>query len=200
MEQDWGVPIVMLKMRDDEDKTCPFVTQEGCTIYEDRPSACRTYPLGHAVSKIRGKTEPEEFYFLVCESHCLGFNENKEWTIDEWKKDQEIDQYNEINNYWLDIIANKNPLVLKKLNDRKIQMYYMACYSLDEFRKFVFGSRFLGIFDIGKDVMERIKKDEVELLRFGFNWLKFSIFGENTLKIRNEVLEAKRHELDPTMR
>ncbi len=34
-----GFPEVMLKM-DTETKRCPFVTSEGCSIYEDRPGAC----------------------------------------------------------------------------------------------------------------------------------------------------------------
>ncbi|MFH1091311.1 MAG: YkgJ family cysteine cluster protein, partial [Pseudomonadota bacterium] len=39
------IPLVVLKMSDDELKTCPFVTSQGCTVYSDRPWACRMYPL-----------------------------------------------------------------------------------------------------------------------------------------------------------
>ena len=37
-------PMVKLKMSQDKKRTCPFVTSNGCTIYEDRPAACRIYP------------------------------------------------------------------------------------------------------------------------------------------------------------
>ena len=38
------IPLVILKMNE-SDKKCPFVTQDGCTVYEDRPWPCRLYPL-----------------------------------------------------------------------------------------------------------------------------------------------------------
>ncbi|MEA3546167.1 MAG: YkgJ family cysteine cluster protein, partial [Thermodesulfobacteriota bacterium] len=37
-----------VKINLDEDGRCPFVTPEGCTIYSERPSACRYYPVGMA--------------------------------------------------------------------------------------------------------------------------------------------------------
>lgn len=194
IDEDWGIPVVMLNMNDDRDRNCPFVTPEGCTIYEDRPGACRTYPLGRAASKIKGHGEAKEFYFMVNECHCLGFNEDKEWTIEEWKKDQGIDEYNEMNNYWLDVIANKNPRGLKVLHGKKLQMFYTACYSLDTFKSFVFESKFLNLFDIEKEIVDKIAADEVELMKFGCKWLKFALFGENILKVRHEVLQTKSQE------
>jgi hypothetical protein len=95
----------------------------------------------------------------------------------------------------LDVIANKSPRGLEALDTKKVQMYYMTCYSLDEFKKFVFQSKFLDLFDIETAIVERIKTDEVELLKFGFRWLKFALFGENTLKIKGKVLETKRQAL-----
>ena len=38
------IPMVVLKMNED-DKRCPFVTEEGCSVYADRPWPCRMYPL-----------------------------------------------------------------------------------------------------------------------------------------------------------
>ena len=38
------IPLVILKMNE-KDKKCPFVTPEGCTVYDDRPWPCRMYPL-----------------------------------------------------------------------------------------------------------------------------------------------------------
>src|SRR5512139_3600634 len=35
------LPVITLKMRDDEKRSCPFLTPEGCTVYEDRPNICR---------------------------------------------------------------------------------------------------------------------------------------------------------------
>jgi len=30
----------------------------------------------------------DKFFFVVKEDHCKGFEEDKEWTIEEWRKDQ----------------------------------------------------------------------------------------------------------------
>ena len=39
-----GLPLVVLKMMEDENKSCRFVTPDGCRIYQDRPWSCRMYP------------------------------------------------------------------------------------------------------------------------------------------------------------
>ncbi|MDE7065194.1 MAG: YkgJ family cysteine cluster protein, partial [Desulfovibrionaceae bacterium] len=41
-----GFPLPLLKMQEGPGAPCPFVTPGGCSLYEDRPGACRTYPLG----------------------------------------------------------------------------------------------------------------------------------------------------------
>jgi Fe-S-cluster containining protein len=97
-------PFVFLKMNEDEDRKCPFVTVNGCTIYPDRPANCRYYPVGQAsLKKMDDKiNEPitEEFYFFIKEPHCLGFNENSEWTIKSWRDDQGVDVYDDMNRGW----------------------------------------------------------------------------------------------------
>jgi len=192
-EKTW-FPMLKLRM-DDKTLTCPFVTPEGCSIYEDRPGACRTYPLGRAASQsIEG--EAKEYHFIVNEPHCLGHNEEKEWTISEWKEDQGINVYNEMNDYWAEIITNSAVLTQKELSSKKLQMFYMASYNLDSFRKFVFETRFLDMFDVDDKVVEEIKRDEIELMKFAFKWLRFSLFGEKTLKIKDAVAEAQKKKLD----
>ena len=41
-----GLPFLFLRMREDDKKSCPFLTPQGCAVYSDRPLACRLYPLG----------------------------------------------------------------------------------------------------------------------------------------------------------
>ncbi|HDH53218.1 MAG TPA: YkgJ family cysteine cluster protein, partial [Nitrospirae bacterium] len=44
-------PHAILKMSDNEERTCPFLTDEGCTVYTDRPANCRYYPVGQGTIK-----------------------------------------------------------------------------------------------------------------------------------------------------
>jgi Fe-S-cluster containining protein len=186
-------PMLKLKM-DDKTLTCPFVGAEGCSIYEDRPGACRIYPLGRAASH-SGGGGTKEHYFIVSEAHCLGHNEDKEWTVKEWREDQGVDEYNEMNDYWSGVITDAAALTQKELSSKKLQMFYLASYNLDSFRKFVFETRFLDMFDVDDEVVDEIKRDEVALMRFAIDWLRFSLFGEKMLKMRDVVVEAKKKEL-----
>lgn len=186
IDEDCGMPVVKLKMNDDKDRRCPFVSPEGCTVYEDRPGACRIYPLGRAASKIRGRERAGEYYFMVKESHCLGFDEDKEWTIEEWIKDQGLDEYNAMNDIFMDITAGRHSRTIKTLGGQRLKMFYMACYSLDEFRRFIFESTFLDRFVIEQDVINRIKADDVELMRLACQWLQFALFGDKTIEPRSD--------------
>jgi hypothetical protein len=70
----------------------------------------------------------------------------------------------------------------------------MACYDLDSFRRFVFESKFLDVFDLTKKDIEKIKKDEVELLKFALKWVKFGFIDHSALKVKESVLKAKENE------
>lgn len=178
-------PNVTLKMMGNEHRTCPFVTPKGCTIYEDRPGACRIYPIGRAALKPHGEQVARERFFMVQEKHCLGFQANKEWTIDAWMVSEGVDEYNTMNDQWLEIVTSSKSLGPERDVSRKIQMFFMASYNLDRFREFVFRSRFLEIFHVTPGQRDRLASDDLALMQFGFEWLKFSLFGEKTLRLKH---------------
>ena len=187
VDQAYGVPVVKLKMNNDKTRRCPFVSPEGCSVYEDRPGACRLYPVGRAASKISEKHSTGEYYFIIKESHCLGFNEKRDWTVQEWVMDQGMDEYNAMNDFFMDITAGRKAKTIKALSEQQLQMYYMACYDLDDFRRFVFETTFLDKFDITHDIRKCIKTDETELMAFACKWLKFSLFGEKTIPLGSHI-------------
>ncbi len=177
-------PMVVLKMKDEEGGKCPFLTSEGCAVYEDRPSACRIYPIGRAAMNPGNAAGTQEKYFVVREEHCLGFSEDHDWTIEDWLADQGLKEYDEMNAAWLDIVTSNQSLGPEKDIPRKLQMFGMASYNLDRFRGFVFKSRFLDLFDVSTELRDRIDSDDNALLAFAMDWLKFSLFGMKTMKPR----------------
>ncbi len=182
-------PVVLLEMTDKEDKRCPFVSDEGCTIYEDRPWACRMYPVGLASPGDDNSVgEDKEFYFLIRDTFCMGHKEDKGWTIREWIHNQGIEPYNEMGRRFKEVVMHKWFENGKDLSPQKIEMFFMVCYNLDTFRRMVFQSSFLEKFEVDDALRERIRRDDVELLKFGFDWLKFSLFGEPTITIKPSVL------------
>jgi Fe-S-cluster containining protein len=186
-----GLPVLMLKMKKDSKRTCFFLQSEGCTVYEDRPGACRLYPVARAAKYVGGRVK--EKHFLVREPHCHGFHEEKEWTDKEWLADQGLELYNEMNGLWMAINqSSKENHTPPPITDEKLKMYFMACYNLDMFKKFVFESRLLNLFQIDKKTVSRIQNDETELLKFAFKWLSFAIFGNKTMKPKPTALKARK--------
>jgi hypothetical protein len=183
-----GYPFVFLNKNNNEEKTCPFLVEVGCFIYEDRPATCRYYPLGKAFFKKLDITKnlTEENYFFVREPHCKGFEKDKEWTVEEWRKDQGVDLYDDINRGWIELLFPKK-FKAEKLDDKKSKAFYMACYDIDTFRRFVFESRFLNVFEIPNYTLTKIKNDEVELLSFAFDYMKFLLMIKNTLKLKKSL-------------
>lgn len=178
-------PMVRLKMTEGPEQACPFVAREGCRIYEDRPGACRLYPLGRASSSPGGPHRARQNFFLVREDHCMGFQEKGEWTPEEWLSHEGLADYLEYNDRWLEIVTAGGPLGERDIL-RKHQMFFMVSYNLDRFRSFVLESRFLQRFEVEPELAARLPKDDISLLELGFDWLKFGLFGEKTMKPRSD--------------
>lgn len=173
------LPVVTLKMTDDNEKSCPFVRdKEGCIIYSDRPAACRYYPLGTgSLIEKEGADDDGGFYFFVKEPHCLGFDKFKDWTVSEWRADQGVDWYDKINKVWTDIIVRKRSFPPNiKLTEEAKKMFFMASFDVDRFKSFIFESSFLKRNPVDDKTLEKIKEDETELFIFGIDWLKRVLF------------------------
>ena len=187
--EETDLPVVTLKLLDDEKKSCPFVKDDGCIVYKDRPSTCRYYPVGTASLSHKNAEDKEEFYFFVKENHCNGFKEKKQWTIKDWRKDQGVDIHDEINSAWTDLVVRKRSFPKNiMLTEKAKQMFFMVSYNVDAFKRFVFESDFLKKYELKKSLLEKIKKDEIELLKFAFQWLRFTLFkieSENFKLIKN---------------
>ena len=176
--------MINLKMDSDPHRRCPFVTPDGCTVYEDRPGACRIYPVGRAALKLDRGKETGERFFLVDEEHCRGFREDRQWRLEEWMAHEGVNEYNAMNDQWLEIVTSQKSLGKKEDIPRKIQMFFMASYDLDRFRRLIFKTRFFDLFQVKAEKREALAVDDVLLMLFAFEWLKFSLFGEKTIQIR----------------
>jgi Fe-S-cluster containining protein len=185
------LPVVLLKLVDDEMKHCSFVKEDGCSIYEDRPWSCRMYPIGLASQKTRSEDPGNEFFFMQTDDYCEGNSSDQEWTIDEWIKDQGIEPYEQFSTLFREIVLHPNFEKGHDLTPQKMEMFHMVFYNLDKFRAFVFKSTFLKRFELAKHTVEAIKTDDVKLMEFGVDWLKFCLFGEDTIKLRGEIPEEE---------
>ena len=191
------MPGVQIKLTG-ENNGCPFVTPEGCTVYTDRPSACRYYPVGMADFHEGGKDDAaeEKFFFLVKEPHCKGHEEPKRWTIRDWRADQGVDVRDEMNKEWLRLVMRRKSFGLQAtLSDAAKRMFFMASTDLDTFRKFVFESSFLDTYEVDADTVAKIREDDVELMLFSFRYLANTLFGAAGMSIRADKIKSKIEEI-----
>jgi len=187
------LPVILLKMTDDDEKKCPFVSDDGrCTIYNDRPWACRMYPIGLASSKTGIGDEGEEYCFIVDESDtlCKGFEQGNELTIEEWMSGQDVGIYNKKSASYMQFTLHPHLQQKKPLDEGKIQMFLTSCYDLDAFRNMIFESTFLDRFELSEEVIEQLKTDDEALLEFAVTkWLRFALFREDSMIVKDAEIE-----------
>ncbi len=178
------LPVVLLKMDATPEKRCPFVSPQGCSVYEARPWACRMYPVGMALPPARAGVEPAPCYFLFEDDFCKGRGESRTWTVDSWQADQGIQARDELEKGFRELVSHPWFIGGRQLDPKRIEMFFMAAYDLDTFREFLFATTFVQRFQLEPALVESLRTDDHALLRFGFRWLRFALFGEPTVQRR----------------
>jgi uncharacterized protein len=187
------LPVPIMRM-DEKSGRCPFNSDDGCSVYEDRPVTCRYYPIGMALMHKQDTKGEEEFYFLIKEDFCKGHNEEKEWTVFKWRKDQGSDGYDLQNRGWMELIlkrrsAGDSVKTAVQLSD----FFYMASTDPEGFRKFVFESSFLKRYEVDEETQKSLRKDDQFMTEFSFAWLRTVLFGEKNIMIRPEAIEEMKN-------
>lgn len=174
IEQDEAEPFprCYLTMVDDGNASCVFVTDEGCSVYQDRPGPCRAYPMGRA-SMRKENNQMEQFFVLLHEEHCKGFEEEPLQTPLQYSSDQGLDQYNEHNDILINILQHEKIRKGMRLSTEQCDDFILALYDLDRFRKEILPSIFK------EPLIEKQKEalvDDVALLSFTIDWLDKKLF------------------------
>lgn len=175
-------PEVLLRMSENKEKTCPFLDESGCSVYPDRPDTCRSFPVEQGVlyDAESGNTKP--MHFFRPPDFCLGRHEKTVWTIQSWVNDQEAVLYHKMTARWADLKRRfqTDPWGDQGPEGPKAKMAFMATYNIDAFRDFLFSSTFLKRYKVKSALTKKIRTDDVELMTFGFEWVKFYIWGIRT--------------------
>lgn len=105
---------------------------------------------------------------------------------------QEIIPYDEMNDLFSELTSPLRAQELDIENPDISKMVVMALYNLDKFREFVFNSSFLNRFDVDPLKIVKLQKRDEELLKFAFDWIKFGIFGQKVLRVKQQQEEKAR--------
>jgi len=176
MEQDPGEPFprFYLTMIDDGRASCVFVAPEGCTVYEHRPGACRTYPLGRAVIR-HDNGAIDEHFVLMKEEHCLGYQEQVAQTALKYSKEQELLPYNTFNDAVAAILQHDSIRKGFIPTAKQIELFILVLYNIDTFRNMAENDR-LPATVLTPAEKKRLNDDD-NLLLFGISWLHQHIFA-----------------------
>jgi hypothetical protein len=166
-----GFPSVCLRMGEAPERACPFVSAQGCRVYEDRPTACRLYPLARAAS---GRAGPagRSFAYLLDTPGCLGRAEGRSWRVEAWMENQGLGPYIRMNDRMLDLVFHPDRTAGEPLDERQVQTVIVACYNLDVFRRFVFDTGFADAARLNEATRERVALDDTALLELGMAYLR----------------------------
>jgi hypothetical protein len=138
----------------------------------------------------QGSPTDENAYFLIKEEHCLGHQEPRTLTIREYRQEQGVELYDDLNREWRQIILKRRSSgpAVGQPSLRSYQFFFLGSYNLDGFREFVLSDKFSDVYELEAETFESLKTDEVALMQFGFRLLKQVLFGEMTIPVKDDAL------------
>ncbi len=170
-----GLPVVSFMTSAKNNHACPFVTEKGCAVYEDRPAACRMFPLARALSRSREDGSLTEHFAIIEDPICEGFIDGESRSVAAWVENQGLSIYNEKNDRMMELISLKQQMRPGRLDGDDRKEFEMACYDLDAFREGVAD----GTIAFDADEKAAILKDDDALLGHSITWIRERLFGSH---------------------
>ena len=156
------IPVVQLAM-DSNTLRCPFVTDDGCSVYEDRPWACRMFPLDMAPGD-------GAYRMIAGKERCLGLLESTARTVEEWLDSQGVAPYMEMEQAFQTVM----PAAYKPGSplDAGLGKLLFLAYDLDRFRELLRDARLRTFYEIDPETLQRAEGDEEALLMLAVRYIR----------------------------
>ena len=186
------LPLVLIKYG--RTGGCPFLGERGCTIYADRPAACRLFPLTQG-----SELTPEgvvDHYFLRRLEYCEGLAEEQEWTVAAWQADQGFGEFDLPRRAWLRLLLKQGQPGRTPPDHRILSQFYLMAYDPEGFRTFLFESAFLRSHGLDAEAAAPLMTDDLALLRFSAAYLEHLLFPEEGHSLK-EALPAALEDSPP---
>ncbi|MCW5585449.1 MAG: YkgJ family cysteine cluster protein [Chromatiales bacterium] len=187
-----GVPGI--KLRTDNDGACLLLDGDnGCGVYEDRPTVCRYYPIALLNMREKDTYEAKQQYSLVQEDHCKGHDEAREITLRDYRKEQGVAEYDDFNRSWYELILKKKsggPGVGKP-NEMSLQLFFMASFNFDMLRRFVLSDNFKQSYNLPPETYTEVAEDDIALIKLGNRLMRQALFGEKTIPENSGAWEQR---------
>ncbi len=172
-----GFPLISIKLGPAPEKLCPFLIPDGCSVYEDRPTVCRLFPLARVSGFEQDSTSHNEFFYTLPAPGCLGMMEERLLTVERWLLEQGMDPYRAVNDNMLHLLFHPRRSRDRALNEKQLRKIFVSLYNLDVFREFIFKTNFMDVFPVDTQTRSLIEKDDEQLLKLGFSYLRIDLFS-----------------------
>lgn len=157
-----SIPVVQLLM-DPQTLYCPFVSEAGCRVYENRPWACRMFPLD--LSPLDGK-----YHLIAGKERCMGLFERGNRTVEEWLRNQGIGPYTQMEQEYQAVVPERFQPG-EAMNEGLGRVLFLA-YDLDRFAELLKNGSFLKLYDVDKEMLRKVQEDGAEMLRLAFRYIR----------------------------
>jgi uncharacterized protein len=164
--QEIHIPVVQLEMNP-ETLYCKLVTDEGCSVYENRPWACRMFPLD------LGK-KSDEYRLMAGKERCLGLNESSTWVVEDWLNSQSVQPHVVMDHAFQAVLPPPDFKPWTAVEAGLGQLLFLA-YDLDRFALLLDDSRLRAIYDLDDDLLLRVREDDEALLKLAFIYIRSQI-------------------------
>jgi uncharacterized protein len=156
------IPVVQLAM-DAATLSCKLVTDVGCRVYQDRPWACRMYPLDIVDCS-------DEYRMFVDKSRCFGLREPHSSTVQKWLENQGVEPYVEMERAFQAVMPARFQSGQRMSPD--LGKRFFLAYDLDQFATLLDDKRFRDCHEVDDEMLRRVKSDPEELLRLAFRYIR----------------------------
>ena len=153
------IPVVQLEMNP-ETLYCKLVTDEGCSVYENRPWACRMFPLD--LGDVSG-----EYRMIAGKERCLGLNESSTWVVEDWLNSQSVQPHLEMDHAFEKVLPPPGFKAATGMETDLGNLLFLA-YDLDRFASLLDDIQLRAIYDLDDDMLRRVREDDEALLKLAF--------------------------------
>lgn len=157
-----NIPVVQLAM-DSKSLDCKLVTNAGCSVYLDRPWACRMFPLD------LGPKEGE-YRVMASQERCLGLRESATGTVGEWLDGQGVAPFLEMEREF-DSVMPAGFVPGSPLPEALGKLLFLA-YDLDRFAQIIKDPRLQRFYEVDEEMIRGALENDEQLLRLAFRYIR----------------------------
>ncbi|MEO0126310.1 MAG: YkgJ family cysteine cluster protein [candidate division WOR-3 bacterium] len=117
-------PIALLKYENTNNgNKCPFLNENGCSMYKNRPLRCRLYPLGRAY-----RDGVSYFYMIQVDKEC---GDDKQYTLEQWLSENEIGRFCDWSDAFHELFLSIDHKKYKKISNELKYFFGFLLYDFD---------------------------------------------------------------------